>query len=85
MVTRINLEDEEMVVKGPHLYLTRSRSLEKLEGEIYMLLKERGPMPLSALWRRLDCHLWEVVAALKRLKNRGLIEERDATLEAYVK
>jgi len=83
MAITISLEDEEMVVKGPHYYLTRRRSLEELEKEIYKLLKEMGPMPLSALWRRLDCHLWEVAAALRRLKKKGLIEERDVTLEAY--
>lgn len=83
MVIAINLEDEELVVKGPHYYLTRRRPLEKLEEEIYVLLKEKGPMPLSALWMRLDCHLWEVVAALRRLKEKGLIEEENVTPEAY--
>ncbi len=83
MSVRINLEDEEMVVKGPHYYLIKRSSLENLENEVYTLLREKGPMPLSALWRRLNCHLWELTAALRRLERKGLIEEKDTTPEAY--
>jgi len=79
----VELEDEEGVVKGPHPYLLRRYPLEKLEREVYQLLRERGSMPLSAIWRSFDCHLWEVCAALRRLKEKGLIEEATPTPEAY--
>jgi len=77
------IEDEEGVVKGPHIYLFKRYPLEKLEREILQLLKERGSLPLSAIWRNFDCHLWEVCAALRRLKRRGLLEESDLALEDY--
>ncbi|MEM2342136.1 MAG: Lrp/AsnC family transcriptional regulator [Candidatus Bathyarchaeia archaeon] len=83
MATEISLKDEEWVIKGPHYYLIRRRSLDDLEREAYTLLKESGSMPLSAIWRKLDCHLWEAVAALRRLKEKGLVEEFDAAPEAY--
>lgn len=76
-VTAIHLEDREGVIKGPHYYLIERRSLDELEREVYALLRERGRMPLSALWRRFNCHLWEIVAVLDRLKEKGLIEEID--------
>jgi len=79
----VRLEDEEGVVKGPHAYLLRRYPLEKLEREVYHLLREKGSMPLSAIWRSFDCHLWEVCAVLKRLRERGLIEESTPTPEAY--
>jgi len=79
----VELEDEEGVVKGLHPYLLRRYPLEKLEREVYQLLKERGSMPLSAIWRSFDCHLWEVCAALRRLREKGLIEEAAPTPEAY--
>lgn len=83
MATSVELEDEEGVIKGPHHYLIKRRPLDDLEGEIYILLAEKGPMPLSALWRKLNCHLWELTAALKRLKDKGLLEEMDAIKDAY--
>jgi len=79
----VELEDEEGVVKGPHYFLLRRYPLEKLEREVYELLKERGPMPLSAIWRNFDCHLWEVSAVLRRLKEKGLVQESASTPEAY--
>lgn len=83
MATSVELEDEEGVIKGPHYYLIKRRPLDDLEREIYILLAEKGPMPLSALWRELNCHLWELTAALKRLKDKGLLEEMDAIKDAY--
>lgn len=77
------LEDEEDVIKGAHYYLFKRCSLERLEIEILKLLKEKGSLPLSAIWRRFDCHLWEISAALRRLKKKGLLEESDATLRDY--
>lgn len=85
MVEKISLEDEEGVVKGPHHYLIKKRSLDEIESEAYSILMEHGSMPLSEIWRRLDCHLWEASAALMRLKKKGLVEETDATPEAYRK
>jgi len=81
----IEVEDEEGVVKGPHPYLLRRYPLEKLEREVYQLLRERGSMPLSAIWRSFDCHLWEVCAVLRRLREKGLVEEKEVapTPEAY--
>ena len=85
MATKISLEDEEWVIKGPHYYLIKRHSLNDLESKIYDILREKGPMPLSALWRKLDCHLWEVAAALRELKKKGLIEEFDVTPHVYQK
>lgn len=83
MTDLVYLEDEEGVVKGPHHYLLKKRPIRDLEMEAYRLLKERGSMPLSALWRRLNCHLWEAAEALRRLKERGLVEERDISSGVY--
>ncbi|MEM1607644.1 MAG: helix-turn-helix domain-containing protein [Candidatus Bathyarchaeia archaeon] len=85
MEEKIILEDEEGVVKGPHYYLVKKQSLNEIESKVYSILMEHGSMPLSEIWRRLDCHLWEVVAALTRLKKKGLVEENEVTLEAYGK
>ncbi|MCX8170352.1 MAG: hypothetical protein N3E47_00045 [Candidatus Bathyarchaeota archaeon] len=85
MEEKISLEDEEGVVKGPHYYLIKKKSIDEIESRVYGILMEYGSMPLSEIWRRLDCHLWEVVAALMRLKRKGLVEEADITLEAYGK
>jgi len=71
------IEDEENVIKGAHYYLFKRYPLKKLEKEILQLLEENGPMPLSAIWRSFDCHLWEVCTALRRLKKKGLLEESD--------
>jgi DNA-binding Lrp family transcriptional regulator len=81
---RIILEDEEGVIKGPHYYLLKRQPPEKLETEILRLLREKGPLPLSALWRSLNCHLWEASAALRRLKEKGLIGESEAKTEDYI-
>jgi len=79
----IIIEDEEDVVKGAHYYLSKRYSLDRLEEEILQLLKEKRSLPLSAIWRNFDCHLWEVCAALRRLKKRGLLEEFDSTSRDY--
>jgi len=77
------LEDEEGVVKGAHYYLFKRCSLERLEREILKLLEEKGSLPLSAIWRNFDCHLWEVCAALRRLKKKGFLKESDSTMYDY--
>jgi len=77
------LEDEEGVVKGAHYYLFKRYPLERLEREILKLLEEKGPLPLSSIWRSFDCHLWEICAALRRLKKKGLLEESDSTIDDY--
>lgn len=81
--TAVSLEDEEGVIKGPHYYLIKHCSLDELEGEVYTLLKEKRSMPLSVLWKRFNCHLWEIVAVLCRLKKKGLVEEIEPTSESY--
>ena len=78
----VELEDEEGVVKGPHYYLFKRYPLEKLEREVYELLSERDSMPLSTIWRRFGCHLWEVCTVLRRLKD--IAEESASTPEAYM-
>jgi DNA-binding Lrp family transcriptional regulator len=83
LATSVELEDDEGVIKGPHYYLIKHRPLDDLEREVYNLLVERGPMPLSAIWRKLNCHLWELTAALKRLRDKGLVEEIDVVENIY--
>jgi DNA-binding Lrp family transcriptional regulator len=80
---KVTLEDEEGIIKGPHYYLLKRKPLEKLEKEALRLLSEEGPLPLSAIWRRLNCHLWEASAALRRLKEKGLVGESEAKPEDY--
>jgi hypothetical protein len=84
IVLTLRLEDDEGVVKGPHYYLLKRYPLEKLEREVYELLSDRGSLPLSAIWRKFDCHLWEICAVLRRLNEKGLIEESVPTSEAYM-
>jgi DNA-binding Lrp family transcriptional regulator len=72
---RESYEDREWVVKGPHASMAVARSIEDLEREILSLLEAHGRMRLSQIWRVLNCHLWEVSLALKRLKDKGLAEE----------
>ena len=82
-IMAVILEDEEGVVKGAHIYLLKRYPLERLEREILQLLEEKRSLPLSAIWRRFDCHLWEVCAALRRLKKKGLLEESDSASKDY--
>lgn len=69
-------EEEEWVVKGPHASMAIKRPIEALEKEILRLLRARGEARLSQIWLRCGGHLWEVSLALRRLKERGLVEER---------
>ena len=71
------IPDEDGVIKGFHASLVRHYPLEKLEREIYKILSEDGELSLSGIWKRFDCHLWEISYVLKRLKEKGLIEEKD--------
>jgi len=70
-------EDEEGVIVGPHASLERRWSLDDLERKVYEVLMKEKRISLSQLWRRFDCHLWELVAALNRLKKKGLIMEEN--------
>jgi len=70
-----SFEDKEWVVKGPHASMVIKHPVESLEGEILLLLRVHGRIRLSQIWLRCKCHLWEVSLALKRLKERGLVEE----------
>ena len=49
--------------------------LDKLEIEVNEALKKEGELPLSKLWKRFSCHLWEINPVLRKLKQKGLIEE----------
>jgi len=69
-------EDKEWVVKGPHASMVITHPVELLEEKILSLLKSHREMRLSQIWLKCNCHLWEVSQALKRLKEKGLIEER---------
>ncbi|WP_455367830.1 hypothetical protein [[Eubacterium] cellulosolvens] len=69
-------EDKEWVVKGPHASMVITHPIEPLENEILSLLKIYGRIRLSQIWVHCKCHLWEVSLVLKRLKEKGLVEER---------
>lgn len=71
------IRDEDGVVKTAHYSLIRRYPLDKLEKEVLEFLVREGTLPLSKIWKNFDCHLWELNYVLKRLKERGLVEERD--------
>ncbi len=66
---------EEWVVLGPHEYLLEKADLEDLERKVYELIRREGKLPVSKIWRVSSCHLWELDAVLKRLKDKGLVIE----------
>ena len=74
------IEDDDGVIKAPHASLMRHYPLDKLEREVYELLNEKGELPLSRIWKKFDCHLWEMNYVLSRLREKGLIEEKDLSL-----
>ena len=65
------------VVTGPHEMLAVTKDPDELDRLLLNLLRSRGTMSLSALWKEADCHLWEVDAALCRLKEKGLVAESE--------
>jgi len=65
------------VVVGPHEMLATTKDPNQLDDLVLRLLRTRGTMSLSALWKEADCHLWELDAALNRLKRRGLLIESE--------
>jgi len=69
-------EDREWIVKEPHASMVITKPIEELEEEILSLLRSEGSMRLSRIWLRCSGHLWEVSLALKRLKDKGLVEEK---------
>jgi hypothetical protein len=69
-------EDVEGVIIGPNASLERRYPLDDLEKKVYELLKKEKRINLSQLWIKFDCHLWELVAVLNRLK-KGLIAEEE--------
>jgi len=71
------IRDEDGIIKTAHYSLIRQYPLDKLEREVLELLMSKGTLPLSKIWKNFDCHLWELNYVLKRLKERGLVEERD--------
>jgi len=70
-------EDVEGVIIGAHASLDRRWPLDDLEEKVYEVLVKEKRVRLSQLWRRFDCHLWELVAVLNRLKKKGLVVEED--------
>lgn len=77
------ISDEEGVIVGAHEDLVIQYSLERLEEEVYRYLKDKGDVPLSTLWRKFNCHLWELNQVLKRLKEKGLVQEHEAEAKYY--
>lgn len=75
------IEDHEGVIKGPHASLERRRSLDELEKSVLEVLKKEKSLALSNLWRRSDCHLWELAEVLRRLREKGLVEEKDTPFQ----
>jgi DNA-binding Lrp family transcriptional regulator len=68
-------EEFNTVVVGPHRTLENRRKVEELEKELLQKIRKEGRVNLSKLWNSTDCHLWEISYALRRLKEKGLIEE----------
>ena len=79
-MTGESFEDVEGVIVGPHASLERRCSLDDLERKVYDILSKEKRVSLSQLWRRFDCHLWELVAVLNRLKKKGLAVEEDISI-----
>ncbi|MGQ9478932.1 MAG: hypothetical protein ACUVQ0_02780 [Thermoproteota archaeon] len=71
----INSMAEEWALLGPHEYLSKKADLDELEKKVYSILEKGGPMPVSKIWRLADCHLWELDAVLRRLRDRRIISE----------
>ena len=65
------------IVVGPHEMLATTRDPDELDDLLLSLLRTRGTMSLSALWKEANCHLWELDAALHRLEGRGLLVESE--------
>lgn len=82
-MTTIVIEDEDGVIKAPHPSLVRRYPLDKLETEVYEILKEEGTLPLSRIWKRFECHLWEINYVLKKLVEKGLVEEKDLSTNNF--
>ncbi len=76
MTTNV-IEDDDGVIKTPHASLVNHCALDKLEKDVYDLLSKEGELPLSMIWKKFECHLWEMNYVLKRLKEKGLVEERN--------
>jgi hypothetical protein len=66
---------DEWVVVGPHEYLLEKADLDDLEKKVYEVLKAGRRMPVSKIWRAAPCHLWELDAVLKRLRDKELVTE----------
>ena len=71
------IRDEDGIIKAAHYSLIRQYPLEKLEREVLALLMSEGTVPLSKIWKKFDCHLWELNNVLQHLKEKELVEERE--------
>jgi len=69
--------EDSLIVVGAHLDLTIQRDTAELEDEIMRLLRENKKMSVSSIWKRTHCHLWEIDAALRRLKRKGMAVEME--------
>ncbi|MEM2093969.1 MAG: hypothetical protein QXI32_01575 [Candidatus Bathyarchaeia archaeon] len=76
-MSKIEIDDYEGVIKGPHITLEHHWPLDELEKLVLETLKKERRLALSELWRRFECHLWELVEVLRRLREKGLVEEED--------
>jgi hypothetical protein len=70
-------EEFSKIVLGAHKSLSRRRNIEEVEKELIEKISVEGEVRLSKLWLTSDCHLWEIVYALNRLKEKGLVEEKE--------
>jgi DNA-binding Lrp family transcriptional regulator len=70
-------EEFSNIVIGPHNTLVKRRDAKELEKEVLQKIRAEGRVSLSRLWRATDCHLWEIAYALRRLKEKGLVEESE--------
>jgi hypothetical protein len=70
-------EEFSEVVLGPHSSLTERRRSEELENELLNKIRAEGEVNLSKLWLSSHCHLWEITHALRMLKDKGLIKEKE--------
>jgi len=70
-------EEFTSIVVGPHRTLENRREIEELEKELLQKIRKERKVNLSKLWRSTNCHLWEISYALRKLKEKGFVEESE--------
>ena len=73
----VQITDVEGVIIVPHYYLYNVKSPDEIDRTVLNLLKKRGKMTTSQLWKELNCHLWEISSSLLRLKESGFLKESE--------